>query len=187
MKRRSPALFSILVVALVSGGCGYQAVRYSEAFGDSNRVAVNGFRNDTFEAGVDGVVTDALSSEIMRRGALRLVDDAGAADWIVTGTVLEVDTRSRSFSSVAFSLEYEVDLRLAVTIARQDGTILQLDPNALKERERYLASADVEVTRTHREEAIRRLAAQLATRIHDAFFEVVAFPEAARPPETPGP
>ena len=53
------------------------------------------------------------------------------------------------------------------------------DPNALRESERYLASADAEVTRTHREEAIRRLAGLLAARIHDAFFETAALPAPA--------
>ncbi len=181
VKRRSPVLLSILAVGLLCAGCGYQAVRYGETFGEANRIAVHGFRNDTFEAGVDGVVTDALSSEIMRRGALRLVAESGAADWILSGVVTEIETQSRSFSSVAFSLEYEVYLRLAVTIARQDGSALVLDSNVLRESERYLASADVEVTRTHREEAIRRLAALLATRIHDTFLESAAFPEAPRP------
>ena len=177
MKRRALAL-PILAFAVVTAACGYQAVRYSETFGETNRIAVHGFRNDTFEAGVDSVVTDAISSEVMRRGALRLVDDASVADWVLSGVVQQVRTRNRSFSSVAFSLEYEVELRLAVSVARRDGTALELDPHSLRETERYLASADVEVTRTNREEAIRRLASVLAGRIHDAFYERAALAEA---------
>jgi hypothetical protein len=37
-----------------------------------------------------------------------------------------------------------------------------------------VASADVEVERTHREEALRRLATLLAGRVHDALFERIA-------------
>ncbi len=177
VKRRALALVPILAFAAVTTACGYQAVRYSETFGETNRIAVHGFRNDTFEAGVDSVVTDAIASEVMRRGALRLVEDASLADWVLTGVVEQVETRNRSFSSVAFSLEYEVELRLAVSVAHRDGTALQLDRGSLRETERYLASADLEVTRTNREEAIRRLATILAGRIHDAFYERAALAE----------
>ena len=178
MDLRAVALVPILTSVVLVSACGYQAVRYAETFGEANRIAVHGFRNDTFEPGVDGVVTDAIATEVMRRGALRLVDEAAVADWVLTGVVEQVETRNRSFSSVAFTLEYEVQLRLAVTIARKDGTALELDGNSLRESERYLASADVEVTRTNREEAIRRLAMLLAGRIHDAFFERAALAEA---------
>ena len=160
-----------MLIVLVSTGCGYQAVRYSETFGSGNRVALHGFRNDSFEAGVDSVVTDAFANEIMRRGALRIVTDPAAADWVLTGVVVELDTFNRSFSSVAFSLEYEVRMVLDVGLTRRDGTEIVLDRASLRARERYLASADPEVTRTNREEAVRRIAAVLATRAHDALYE----------------
>jgi len=170
--RRALALFILL--ALGATGCGYQVVRVSDAFGTANRIAIHGFRNDTMEAGVDSVVTDALAREVMQRGALRMIDDPGSADWVLTGVVSRLDVYNRSFSSVSFSLEYEVRLVLDVVIERRDGTRLVLDPQTTQGRERYLASADAEVARTNREEAIRRIASQLAARIHDAFYERVA-------------
>ena len=85
-----------------------------------------------------------------------------------------LDVYNRSFSSVSFSLEYEVFLGLDVVIEHRDGRRLALGPQALNGRERYLASADAEVTRTNREEAIRRISSQLAGRVHDAFYERTA-------------
>ncbi|MFB3066498.1 MAG: beta-ketoacyl synthase N-terminal-like domain-containing protein [Planctomycetota bacterium] len=45
---------------------------------------------------------------------------------------------------------------------------LELDPNALRTSEIYLASGDVESSRKNREEALRRLSSVLAGRVHDA-------------------
>ena len=179
--RSARAAAALLVLPLVAAGCGYQAVRYADTFGSGNRVAVHGFRNDSLEAGVDSVVTDAFSNEFMRRGALRIVSDPAAADWVLTGAVSQLDTHNRSFSSVSFSLEYEVRMVLEVALRRRDGTEIQLDRESLRARERYLASADPEVTRTNREEAIRRVAALLASRAHDALYERAASAGAATP------
>ncbi len=173
--RRARILFVLLVLPVLGAtACGYQAVRVSEAFGSANRIALHGFRNDSMEAGVDSVVTDAFAREVMHRGALRLVDDADVADWVLSGAVTRLEVYNRSFSSVSFSLEYEVYLGLDVVIEHRDGRRLELGPQSLQGRERYLASADAEVTRTNREEAIRRVASQLAARVHDAFYERAA-------------
>ena len=142
-------------------------MRYSEALPGIERVAISGFSNETMEAGIDSLVTDAITREFMQRGALRLVDEPGAADLVMTGLVTEVDTRNRSYSSVAFALEYEVRLQISVTLERKDGTKILFDGPSLGETERYLASADVETTRTNREEALRRLAGILAARVHE--------------------
>jgi hypothetical protein len=42
----------------------------------------------------------------------------------------------------------------------------------LRARESYLASADIEVQRKNREEALRKIAVVLAARIHDVIWEV---------------
>jgi hypothetical protein len=65
-------------------------------------------------------------------------------------------------------------MELALTLARRDGTPVAIDANALAESERYLASSDLEVTRTNRQEALRRLAGILAGRVHDALYERIA-------------
>ncbi len=159
------------LAALFSSGCGYQFVRYADALGDARRVAIQGFRNDSFEPGVDSLLTDAFVREFLRRGALEVIDDPAAADLVLSGVVRDVAIHQRSFSSVAFALEYEVRLRVQVAIERADGTKLQVDESVLNETERYLASADVEVSRTNRQEALRRLSGVLASRVHDALFE----------------
>ena len=169
----------ILLVACVAApwislGCGYQPVRYADALGDAKTVAIAGLRNETFEPGLEMLVSDALAREFLRRGALRMVEDSARADLVISGAVAKLGVARKSFSSVSLALEYELELALALNVARRDGTLVPLDVTSQRETERYVASADVEVERTHREEARRRLAGLLAGRVHDALFERVA-------------
>ena len=169
MSRRALAI--ALWLLLAQGGCGYSLVRYGAGLGDAHRLAIRGITNDSFEPGVEVLVSDALAREFAQRGALRLVEDPDVADLVIAGSVKSVVIRPRSFSSILFALEYEVRMQLALTIKRRDGSEVPIDANALVEAERYLASSDLEVTRTNRQEALRRLAGLLAERVHDALYE----------------
>ena len=171
MLRRS-VIWVLTSLALTS--CGYSFVRYGAGLGDVRRVAIHGITNDSFEPGVETLVSEALTEEFLRRGALRLVDSNETADLVISGSVKSVEVKSRSFSSILFALEYEVRMQLALSLKRKDGTEVAIDPNALVESERYLASSDIEVTRTNRQEALRRLAGVLAGRVHDALYERIA-------------
>ena len=166
------AILPVLFVA--SLGCGYTLVGYDAGFGDIRTVAIQTPANDSFEPGVEYVVADALRREFLRRGAVRVVDDPGAADLVLGGSVRDVHTSGRSFSSVVFTLEYELELTLDLKARRSDGTPLPIGPRSLREAEYYLASADVEATRKNRNEAIRRLTKVLAQRVHESLFEAVS-------------
>jgi hypothetical protein len=52
-----------------------------------------------------------------------------------------------------------------------DGASRPISNRFLREAELYLASADVEAMRKNRDEAVRRVAALLAQRVHDNLFE----------------
>ena len=165
------ALVCILASVLASSGCGYQVVRYQDALGDARRVAILGLVNNSFEPGLDSLVADAISREFLRRGALEVVSEIETADLIVKGSVERLRTRATSFSSIQFVLEYRVGMRLDLQVERRDGSTIPIGHRVLSEMEIYQASADVEVTRTNRQEALRRLAGILAARFHDALYE----------------
>ena len=167
--RRFAAIFLLLLVA--GGGCGYSLVGYSTGFDGIRTVAIETPENDSFVPGVEYVVADALRREFLRRGAVRIVDDPAAADLVLGGAVNDVSWSGRSFSSVVFSLEYELVLELELEATRADGQVIAIGKRSLREVEYYLASADVEATRKNRDEALRRVAAVLATRVHENLFE----------------
>jgi len=169
---RLAATLSALLLAAV--GCGYTLVGYGNGFGDIRTVAIRTPENDSYQPGVEVVVADALRREFLRRGGVRLVDDAAAADLVVGGKVRDVRMSGRSFSSVVFTLEYELVLVLDLEATRSDGTPLTIGPRSLQEAEYFLASADIEATRKNRDEAIRRVAQVLAQRVHESLLEAAA-------------
>ena len=167
--KRIAAILSALVAA--SLGCGYTFAGYDAGFQDIRTVAIRTPENATFVPGVEYVVADALRREFLRRGVPRVIEDPAAADLVLDGKVREVRTQGRSFSSVIFTLEYELVLTLDLEARRADGTLLPIGGSALQEAELYLASADVEAMRKNRDEALRRVAGVLAQRVHESLFE----------------
>jgi hypothetical protein len=161
----------LALVCSIALGCGYSLVRYQGGLGDVRSVAVDTPRNDSTEPGLEFIVADALRREILRRRGARLVEDPERADLVLSGRVLPIRVTSRSFSSVVQSLEYEVTLALDLQAARSDGSVLEIDSRALRESERYLASADAEAMLKNRQEALRRAAKLLAGRVYDALYE----------------
>jgi hypothetical protein len=170
---RTAPLALALVPVLLLAGCfaGYEIVHYEKRLGDVQTIAITALANESFEPGVEAIVSDALITEFMRRGALELIDDPAAADLVIDGAVADVQIQSRTFSSIQFALEYAVTLRLRLEVSRRDGTKVELDDRSLQESELYFASADVETMRKNREEAMRRVSVILAGRVHDSLFE----------------
>ncbi|MGB0621068.1 MAG: LPS assembly lipoprotein LptE [Myxococcota bacterium] len=165
------AFLAATVLSLLAIGCGYRSVGApaSRAFGAEAKatVAVVALRNDTPEPWLDRVVTDALRRELGLRGAIRLESDPNVADYVLRGRVLPLGVRSNSFSSFVVALEYQVTLSLELEVLRREGDVIRLPARSLSESDVYLASQDIEVTRTNRLEALRHLSDVIATRVAD--------------------
>lgn len=166
---------ALALAALAASACNYSLVRYREAAPDAPRLYVQTLGNDTAEAGVELLFTEALRREVLRRGGLRLVSNSSVADYRVTGRVVGLETVSRSFSSTVLAIEYSVRMALDLDLRRRDGSQIQLDLHALTSSEVYLTSPDVEAGRKNREESLRRVSDVLAVRVADA-LDQVAFP-----------
>ncbi len=158
------------VAWLALAGCGYQLVRPpTAASGGAQplRVAVPALVNDSFEPGVDALLTDALRREFLRRGGVSLVDSRANADIVVEGRIHPLETFVTSVSSVAAALEQQVEVEVDLAARRSDGSEVELSSNSFVEWELYLESADVQAARKNREEALRRVASVIATRFHE--------------------
>jgi hypothetical protein len=151
--------------------CGYQWAARPDMAAGRPRVAVEPLRNDSFEPGVDSLVTDALRREFVRRGGVHLVPDPELADLVLGGAVLPIVSRADATTSVSFAIEYELTLRLDLSVTRAGEEAVALDRRSLQKSEFYLASSDVEVQRKNRQEALRRVASAIAGRVHDVLFE----------------
>ena len=174
-----PLLLVLLTGVLASTSCGYRPL-YAKAESpvdrsgsdaedaEPTRLAIMAIRNDSPEPWLDRLVTDALRREMDARGALILVNDPVEADLVLRGRVRPLNIRSKSFSSFVAAMEYSVTVQLDLEVVRASGDIVRLDSAMLSESDVYMASADIEVTRTNRLEVIRRLSDRLASRIADS-------------------
>jgi hypothetical protein len=165
---------AVVLASVPLVACGYRMVRYGGGLGEVRSVAIRTFANDSYEPGVEYTVADALRREFLRRRGIRLIEDPGAADLVLSGRVEDVSVSGRSFSSVLLALEYQLTVDLELHATLRDGSDVPFDARALRDSERFLASADVEAQRKNREEAVRRVASVLAGRIYDGLAEALA-------------
>lgn len=161
-----------LAVALGLGsGCGYGLA--GAGLPGVATVAIRTPENVTHEPGAEYVVADALRRELLRREGGSLVEDPARADVVVSGRVMDVRSRSRSFSSAVLAREYDLMVRVALHAVRRDGTELLAGDRSFSETERYLGSADIEAQRKNRDEALRRVSSLLAARFFDSLGEAL--------------
>ena len=160
---------------LLTGGCGYRNMlsgATSDDAGDGarrpTRVTVIALRNDSPEPWLDRILTDSMRREISARGDFDFVNDPSRADLAIRGRIRPLDVTSKSFSRFVAALEYGLTLKLDLEVVRAKGDVVRLDPRMLTESDVYLASADIEVTRSNRLEVLRRLSDLLASRVADS-------------------
>ncbi|MAG32188.1 MAG: hypothetical protein CL908_15000 [Deltaproteobacteria bacterium] len=175
-------LFFVLVSALsllLGVGCGYRstlgpgegASAAPTAQGPAKqrtKLAVIALRNDSPEPRLDRILSDAMRREMSTRSGFDLVDDPRDADLVLRGRIRPLEVRSKSFSTFVAALEYSVTLEIDLEVVRATGDTIRLDRAMLSDTELYLASADIEVTRSNRLEALRRLSDLLASRVADS-------------------
>jgi hypothetical protein len=172
---RRPRILPILILfsLIVSSGCGYRLAGYRAPDADESaataapRITVVTLVNESREPGIEVMASEAVRREVLHRGGMRLDSNPERADYVLRGRVLPLYTTSRTFSGVVRSLENRVTLRLAVDIVGKDGSSLPVPSEELTATELYLSSADLEVGRKNRTEALRRICTVLAQRLHD--------------------
>lgn len=187
--RLSRGFVLVAAMLLISiPGCGYRPILSGPAAASRDsgqgadrpvRIVVIALRNDSPEPWLGRILDDAMRREMGARATFDLVEDPDRADVVLQGRVRPLETRSQSFSRFVAALEYSVTLALDLEVQRSSGDAIRLDGEMLSETEVYLASADIEVTRTNRLEALRRISDLLAGRVADS-IEIMEKPLDAR-------
>ena len=180
-----------LAVLFAGAACGYRFssggvgrdLHSGDRAATARRVEVRFFENRSAQPGFERMLADALVEEFSRRGELVPVFDggAGAQDLILAGAIQSVRVHSSASSSVGLSLENRLTVRLDVSLRRAGGAIVW-SHEQLDLEERYLSSADAGVRESNREQALRKLAAEVAGRIHDEITQTAFFEECCEQP-----
>jgi hypothetical protein len=156
---------AVALLGLAALGCGYRVLGAPEGLGPDIEIGM--LENRSNSPGVERMLSDALHEEFVRRGQLEPRYADGSASLVLNGVVREVSVRHSAVSTVGLALEDQLELVVDVSIRRRaDGSVVWRR-DGWTQQERYTSSADVQVQRTNREQALRRLSAELASRLHD--------------------
>jgi outer membrane lipopolysaccharide assembly protein LptE/RlpB len=193
MNTHSVRIMVLLVgLALCLGGCGYTFQGGGTVLPpDVRRVSIPLVENNSPEAGLSAVVTEALRDQFERYGVLTVVEDGSEADAILRTRIVKVIRESRtSTSETDTALQFDTVLTLAAELQRVTGPVLWRDNNIQVSRAFgstsgvvVTSSADFaagsiggsdlgslesrEVARGQEQDALRALAEQAARQIYD--------------------
>lgn len=167
-----PALRPFVTLAaalLAAGGCGY-AIGYPKGgpVGSARSVAVPIFMNNTHEAGVEVLFTEALRRELSLDPKTGVAGTA-AAELTIQGTVTQLSSAPVSFLQGGKGLaigEYTVTAVVAVQ-ALATGKPAPVFAGSYTATEQYLSANDPTGTESNRRIAIGRLARRLMKEAHE--------------------
>lgn len=136
-----------LLAALCLSACGYRFT--GEHIGlpeDVRSIAVGTLGNESREHGLEKSLGFALEREIVTRRQLRLEQDSGAADALLSGKIRDVRLRPVGFNPRDQAVQYEMALIIDLTLTRQvDGKVVW-ETRGLQEIDEYATSGTVVVT-----------------------------------------
>ena len=165
------ATYSLIALLCWSfSSCGYhregRGINLDESVGT---IAVPAFKNDTFEADLEAVVTNALRQKIMLHRYVKLVD-AKKADLIVVGVIHKFSNKPISFSRGDFAAEYRASIQARVKLVNRRGDVVWTN-DEISEISDYHATPDIFQSELNKKKAIEKIAEKMARDIHDMIFD----------------
>jgi outer membrane lipopolysaccharide assembly protein LptE/RlpB len=135
----------VLVAALT--GCGYHLAGGKVGLPEDVRsVSIGTINNHSREHGLEKTLAFAMEREIAERGQLRMEEDPGGGDAVLSGTIRDVRVRPVAYDANDQAVQYEITLVMDLTLTRQhDGHVLW-HVTGLREIDEYSTSASVVVT-----------------------------------------
>ncbi len=150
-------------LGLVSGGCGYRSHPGGASPDEERRLFVAAITNETFRAGLQGLVGAAIRRQLQFEGGVRLVEERGAGR-VLSGRVTGYVSDGIGFDRQDIGHRFRVRLILQATVTPADGKGAPWNGEFIGETF-YTAGTGVVNTRTAEDEAVRRAAQDLAARL----------------------
>ena len=164
----------VLLLPLVLWGCGYQmAGRGASQLPPHLRtIAIPVFENNSDEPTIQRPFTETLRRAFITDGRLRLVNNKGSADLVMTGTLTKYWIRAVAFNQFDIATEYWVYLEADVLVQDQVKKKTYLKQK-LKTRWDYQADIGVTTSEIARQEALtqtyRVMSQRLVSLVNDKF------------------
>ncbi|MBA3949025.1 MAG: LptE family protein [Acidobacteria bacterium] len=108
--------FVVLLLAVMSSGCGYALAGRGSSLPEYIRViGVPLFKNATAIFDVDRLITERVRTELIGRGSYRVVPDATGVDALVEATITSVSVTPSSFDQNNQASRYNITITASVT------------------------------------------------------------------------
>ena len=154
-----------------SAGCGYHFISgESDVLSGVSSIAIPYFTNKTYEAGLERFLTEALIDEFVKSRMVAIVDEANAGA-VIRGQIEDFQEGVISYDKNDRALEYRVGVKLEVTLERKDTGEVLWRNKELYHFEDYRVSSEISVTEANKEQALRKIAAEIAERMHNSIVE----------------
>ena len=168
MKRASGFVF--LAIFLFTG-CGYHFSGSGARLPEGIRsVSIPIFANQTIQTGIESEVTRALVEKFTSAKQLQVTGQS-EADALLSGNVTSFVTSPSAVTlGTQTATEYRATLNVKVTFKRQrDGKVFW--KGEMSEWRNYPVVADLAVTESNKQEAIRQASELLAERLYELLLE----------------
>lgn len=148
LSSRSPfGLFCIAGLFLSLYACGYRLQGQDAGIpAEVRSIVVPPFINRTRVVGLDWELTTAVRNQLRQRGRVRVVEEIGEADAILTGIVRRFNSRVVALNEFAEVLQFENDLRVEVTLRRREPSQILWPKQIVRVRDVYDGARGAVVT-----------------------------------------
>jgi hypothetical protein len=158
---------AMAIVAIASAGCGYHvAGRASRLPSDWNSIAIPAFKNDTTRYRLEQRLTEAVIREFIERTKYRVIQNVEAADGVLHGEVLSIETSPVIFNSTTGEVEtmiVTVHTKVSLVDNRTSKTVYKNDDMVF--RDEYQISSDVQSFFDEQSPALGRMARDFASKL----------------------
>jgi len=160
--------FAVLAVSLASlGGCGYHvAGRASRLPSDWSTIAIPAFTNDTTRYRIEQRFTQAVIREFISRTKYRVIQDAEAADGLLNGEVVSIETSPVLFDATTgqvTTMLVTVHCKVHLTDNKSKQVLYHNDDMIF--REEYQISSDVTTFFEEQDPALERMSRDFASQL----------------------
>ena len=170
--RRRTAAWAILAVCFAAG-CGYHVSGRADLLPRSiHSIAIPAFSNNTMRYRLTEQLPEALTREFITRTRYEVIPDTGAADAILTGTVVGYNSYPTTYDPATNRASAaQVSVLLDVTLReRATGNVL-FSRERMEFRERYEISVDQSAYFEESDAAMDRLSRDVARTLVSAILE----------------
>ncbi|MBN2053674.1 LptE family protein [bacterium] len=111
---RPPAVPTVMLCLLFTAGCGYTLVGKGSSLPDHiKNVAIQNFKNATYQHGLETILSDAVIEEFERHGSIALVKTEQEADAVLMGVIKHYEYKPLTDKNNQIT-EYKIAITAAV-------------------------------------------------------------------------